>query len=343
MKRFTAIIFSLFICISFTACSSKPTNSPTKETKPWDWGSSSIYEYSEYAVSRYYIKNDKENEIGSGKMSFTLDTVTLIDSASVAKTFLRLKMKLKVDYIDDPIAGIDRGLSDEINSEVIFSQDGLTPIWMHKKADISDRTDTINGNNIIYSTSYELEACYDENYYGENFRERYDGKKAYFAEPSFAEGQVKSISLKNGNNYDNEEMLFVIRAMNDLKAGSSLTMYTTNIYNIFDKNKYFEYLINVVCASSNSALKMNDKITSLFSEDKLTDSEDGKKVDCIFASAYISDADSGTPIRLYYAANPFASPATSNVLMKMETSEYNLSTRSIEYKTTYELIDYSAT
>ena len=236
--------------------------------------------------------------------------------------------------VKEMLDGQEQNYNDSISSEVIFTSDGLTPIWMHKKAVITERKG-------YQPDSYELEACYDESYSYQS-RFEYNGKQAHFAAPSFDEGNISDIDLKEGSYYDNEQLFYVIRAMSDLKTGAAMNMYLTNIYEIFNQNKFFTYLINVACGSDTVSLKTNDKIASLFNPDDLVDMDGGKGVDCLLVNAYINGKDRGVPFVLYYSSKPFASPATSNILMKMETSEYNSTSRAIANKTVYELIDYTA-
>lgn len=261
-------------------------------------------------------------------MSFILESATDVIAKNETNTtdFLRLKMNFSLSLADSEN-------KDTLESEVIFTKSSLSPIWMHKKAVIAPRPNTIND-------SYELEICYNENYYCRNYHEEYTSPKGYYSQYSFDNGNISELNIKNGDYYDNEELFFVIRSMTDLKTGASLSVYITNGYEMFNQNKFFTYLISVVCGSSTVNVKMNDTITAKFSDEKLAVNEDEKLVPCILANAYINDKNRGAPIILYYAANPFDSPNTGFCLMKMETSEYNSDTRSLAYKTTYELTDY---
>lgn len=324
MKRFSAFLIAVVTVLSLTACNGTPL-ATIKGQKPWDIGSTRIYERSDYSVTRY---DGNENVIGKGKMYFILETETEIETEGERNDdLLKLRMHFEAD--------IDQIGKDSIDSEVIFFESSLTPVWTHKKAQMAPRAGTED-------ESFELEICYNPNYYRSDFREKYDSAKAYFSRPVFNDqNEVLSLPVKSGNYFDNEELFFLIRAMQDLKTGSSLAVNISNGFDIFDADNFFTYLINIVCASNTVNLKMNELITSMFNEEALViDDEENKLVPCILANAYINGKNRGTPIVLYYSANPF-SYNSSEVLLKMETSEYRAESKQLVGRTVYELTNYS--
>lgn len=318
MKKTLIIILSfLFALLPLFGCAAQPASVSISEIKAWQ--TSSNYEKSVYEINMYEMIADKKNTvrgdiIAKGTLTFELDgNIDKISDLACTK----LSMNFSVTYIDGDKAGLSRGLTDTITSEVIFQTMSFSPITSTKVATFPARKDEKQNN------SYSINLNYSERKSIMNIH-----------------GQEKKLEFKAGSYFDNEQIYYLVRTLSTLKEKAALSVPMVNIFDAHNSNKFFSYNMKVT-VSEKPISKTLGKWASNFG---LEADGENYKLDCLQVSLGINSKSSGPPTTLYYANVPFKiseTASTNKVLVEFETKEYNYASATEKYNTVYTLTDYT--
>ncbi|MDE7107932.1 MAG: hypothetical protein K2O39_06370 [Clostridiales bacterium] len=301
-KRFLCAALAATTAFSFVACSTETAESSFDSPLPWHVSDSS-YEKLEYAVAIYNTqKSEKEGErekIADGTMTFTLEE-------GVEQGYTKLGMDFTVTYLSVDTAGEDKGLTDKIESTVLFEPNSLAAKSAYKKVTLADRKDKVN-------LSYEINA----DYFGTH--------KATFKYFKQEGAKEKTRSLPHDTCRDNEMMFFVARAQS-ISKDSSTNFKMVNLYDSFNNGKTAEYRM-LVNGSSERKLDIGEWVQE-YGIKAVTNEKTGKTtypVTCITTTLQISDEKHGPAYTVLYSKNAFTVGAAEHkkLPIKIDYSTYN--------------------
>lgn len=302
VKRFLATALAATTAFSFAACSTEQAESSFDSPLPWHVSDSS-YEKLEYSVAIYDTqKSEKEGErekIADGTMTFTLEE-------GKDKGYTMLEMNFSVTYLKTDYAGDDAGLTDKIESSVLFEPNSLATKSMHKKVTLADRKDQDN-------LSYEITADY------------FDTHKATFKYFKQDGAKEKTRSLPRDTCRDNEMMFFVARAQSISKS-SSTNFKMVNLYDTFNTGETAEYRM-AVTGSSERKTDLGDWVKD-YGITAVTDEKSGKTsypVTCITTSIQINNEKHGPSYTVLYAKDAFKAGTAEHkkLPVKIDYSSYS--------------------
>ncbi|MDE5593233.1 MAG: hypothetical protein K2I75_04795 [Clostridiales bacterium] len=301
-KRFLCAALAATTAFSFAACSTEAAESSFDSPLPWHVSDSS-YEKLGYDVAIYNTqKSEAEGErveIAKGTMIFTLEE-------GADQGYTKLDMSFAVTYLNVDEAGIDAGLTDTIESTVLFEPNSLAAKSMHKKVTLADRKDTKN-------LSYEIDA----DYFGTH--------KATFKYFKQDGAEQKTHTLPNDTCRDNEMAFFLARAQ-AISGESSTNFKMVNLYDTFNSGKTTEYRM-VVNGNSERTMDLGEWVKD-YGIEAVTDESNGKTtypVTCITTTIGINDEKHGPSYTVLYAKNAFKVGSTEHkkLPIKITYGSYN--------------------
>lgn len=317
MKKLKSIIAATIAgAVSLVACAcgaSAPTLSLDSPT-PWVHAgeAKNAYEKCVYSVERRDVTTD--TVIAVGEMTMTIAPATDSDKSS-------LTTSMTITYNDNAPES-ERGLTDTINSSVIFAPISLTPERSRKKVELAPRA----GEKANFS--YELTNDYTAGVSTLNY---------YNRENATSEVKVGDNTLMNV--YDNEMIYYVARAAAGIKAEGNGSFANACWFDMHGAGKFAYRTINFTCGKEPESMGTFGFLAPY--------TVDGS-VSAHKTSLTQSGEDSGPSIELWLSATDFRigttdTDKTRKVMIKMATTEYDVGQATKKYVTSYVLSDYSVT
>ena len=342
MKKISVIsLILVFVSalLIMTGCGAAAPGLSTGKNAPWrnaNHRETVTYDITRYAVSEELDEEGLNKLIPVAEGTFVYDLVeikNLADYSFPAKVTEKLNSGNSYGYSlltasftlkYNPDAEPDfRGKTDTIESKLLFYTADLMPIYLNKTqkyasngTDIKITTDYINGTN-----------------------EGYINDKTFNTE-------VKS------DGYDSEFLYYVIRTYSSLTAGGSgmFNIFSSADSAIAGESKTYE--MRFAAAAALAKIDKDDSfLKQCYRPEQLParDTEPDKNgdyyytVDAVAAQVGINSVDSGSITTLFYAKDAFncMGAEMENVLLVMQTSEYDPYTKLPTFYTSYTISGYS--
>ena len=327
MKKFS-LLLTLILCLSLiTGCSATIPLS-FDQNRPWRIFSTIQSPCAEEMTYRV--------EIFSG----TTDDVRISDDTSYYKITLKegktlvgtentltatVETVMAINYRND-IEFADKGLSDVIETKVIFRLDNLSTLYSYRKVNLANREGQDNN-------SYEIVMDYVE--------------KA--STITYYDGSTKNMKLKNSSPvYDNEMMYYLVRSLSTTKVDGLDSFKIVNGYENFLGGKYSS--TSLKASTENTVdVRVDKNIFDLVptQEDAFEKQGENEKeyyLTCYRTQISLASKKSGPPMFAYFSRGAFVSSGT-NTTYKVPVAFVNYE-YDIDGKTTYTqmctLTDYSA-
>lgn len=346
MKKITSLIFALLFCAFGFGCAAPAVIYTFDEDKPW--GKNEAYEKCVYDIEIVErVRSGKETVNGDVLARGTAVFELKQEPKGNNEFRTTLKLTHTVTYEDIEKAGADRGLTDTLESEVVFTTDGCAPISSYKKEIYAPRKNG-DGN---YTKVYDYEASADY----EQRKAVLKKNKAVSEDGTVSEEyeSVKEFDLLSGTqSFDNEQLYYLVRALTNTTPKGSQTVSISNLYEIPDnidkKGKYKNIGVNVSTAEELSVITLNSKYAANY----LSPAENGSyDVNCMHTTLSRNDTYSGPAFTMYLTepatkferkdASGAVVTSTSKVIVRMVRVNYNLSTREEGTNIVYTLSDYT--
>ena len=316
MKKLISIILAIISVFAFVGCN--PETPHTDPTYPAPWSTDTVNAHLAYEKCTYAI--EKTNK-ATGDIVATGEVVyELAPAGADGETPLsRLKMTMSITFTDKAVEA-DRGKTDTISSEAIFSAKSLTPFS-------SKRTVTLEDRDGIDNFGYTLNNDY----------------VAGTSTISYHDGKTADHTLNfNGANLvgvmDNEVMFYYVRAYPAITNGTYGYFRLADFYDMHPTNAFSPVQMSFNCNAEGEDESIILNGLDGFLEDNSVATlraAVGKNVDL-----------SGPAIQLYMSKTPFTiseGVTTKNVIVRIRTVEYNIAQATIQYQTDYTLCGYTTT
>ncbi len=338
------LLFLLSALIAFTAAACAPANVvyDWEMTEPWG----DDYERCLYDVKIYErVKSGEENVNGEVIAEGTLEYVLNIVPGTVK--YADVTMKTTLVYKDTEKALQNRGLTDEAESTVRFANSGFASISSEKTVKSASRKNT--SGKYTDTSSFKVTADYKN-----NRASAYIGQKVdtLTGTPQSGYKFEKEFALQSNLQYfDNEQLLYIIRALKTTKPESSTVINNSNIYDISQslgkKDKYTPSKTTISTEKALVSKTVEPSIAQLYLSDDYKSTDGVYSVNCM--STYYSKAaePKGPPFYLYISepSAVFTHSVTKNVsnkiILEMKQIQYNTNTRTEQFHTIYTLKEYS--
>lgn len=387
-NKIVSLIAALVLAFTLVGCSgSGSTGCGTTESAPkfdaaLPWAQSNN-ETCTYSISKSYIpsKGDKV-EVASGTYVTALST--LGDETTVRNSF-------DITYNDNEHTKvlaetgsyvINANLSDSYSGGTTFNKDTLVPIKGDKTFTLAQRPLCDDENGFPAAMSSRIDNPEDGVIYryvlpgsvkygdprGYSYTADYNSNATTFSTTKgttktikegdatvynrdYAAVEKSNLKLKNGVRYDNEQLNYVVRALQNIKAKGSATIYLTNIYDSYLNNSYVRYTMTVSCADKTKKATLSldaSKYVISDAEVEFEPDEDGKiTVPCVEVTVAISSSTAGPGIK-FLITDPSvtiterdSTKKMKKLVVKMTYSEYSPKDVNLAYETVYTLTDYS--
>lgn len=321
MKKIFTWILTIFSLFALVACGSAPVYVEFEADKPWE--TQTLYEKATYTVNRYRMVKSGKETVRDGDPIATGELTTVVREGAAAAdegATVDIETTFTVTYEDSERAGVDRGLTDTIETRLTCRKVGLGPLSSYRKVVLAPRADqtdlsyTVTGD-YVNGTAEMLKS---------------------------GEETPQSITLStSGTVFDNEQLYFVARALKGLAPKSSNSITLINLHDCF-LNGFSTYPMTVSCAEEKETLYIGEWATALGLE---SDGNGSAKVECLRVSIGKNDNFPGPPQTVYYANQNFqvnATETTSRVLVSIVNREYDASATE-SFNTVYTLSSYTTT
>ncbi len=347
MKKFLSLIFTLLFGASLFACAAAPAIYEFDADKPW--GVNETYEKCVYDIKIVErVRSGKETTDGDiladGNATYEL---TQYRDRESGELYVDLKLTHTVTYRDIDKAGADRGLTDTVESEVVFTTEGCGVISSYKKEVYAPRKSDDKFQTMVYD--YEAVADYNS------------GKASLKKNKNVDENGVKSEDyesvtefdlISGSQSFDNEQLYYVARALKNTAPKNSQSLSLSNLYEIPDKmdkkGKYKNTNVTVQTAEETSVITLSES----FAKNYLSPAENGNyDVNCMRTSLTRNDTYSGPAFTLYMTepgvkferkdSSGGVITSTGKVIARMVRVNYDLSKREEASNIVYSLSDYT--
>ena len=317
MKKLKSIIAATvagLVALVACACESAAPTLSLDTPAPWVYSGEAkdAYEKCVYSVEKRDVTTD--TVIAAGTMT------CVIEPAENDKN--RLTTSMTITY-NDAAPETERGLTDTVDSHVTFSPVSLAPESSYKKIVLASR------ENETTNFSYELNTDYTTGISTLNYFNR---------ENATSEVKVGDSTLMNV--FDNEMLYYVARAASGIKTEGSGSFANACFFDMHGTGKFAYRTINFSCGKETESVVLDE----LFARGHGYTAD--ASVAAIKTSLTQSGEDSGPAIELWLSSTDFKvgsadTDKTRKVMVKMATTEYNVSAAAKQYVTTYTLTDYS--
>lgn len=317
MKKIKTIIAAAIAgVVALVACACG-TSAPTlslDSPAPWVHAGEpkNAYEKCVYSIERRDVTTD--TVVATGTLTLTIAPAPDSDKSS-------LTTSMTITY-NDAAPDADRGLTDTINSSVVFAPASLTPEKSYKKIELAPRA----GEKTNFS--YELTNDYAAGISTLNY---------YNRENATSEVRVGDNTLMNV--YDNEMIYYVARAAAGIKAEGGGSFANACWFDMHGTGKFAYRTVSFSCGKEPESMGTFGFLSPY--------TADGS-VAAIKTSLTMSGENSGPSIELWLSSTDFKigsddSDKTRKVMIKMATTEYDVGQATKKYVTSYVLSDYSVT
>ncbi len=347
MKKILSVLFAVFFGVLFTACTAAPIVYEFDADKPW--GKNEAYEKCVYDIKIVErVRSGKETTDGDiladGQAVYEL---TQYRDRESGELYVNLKLTHTVTFRDTDKAGADRGLTDTVESEVVFTTEGCGVISSYKKEVYAPRKTDGNFRNIVY----DYEATADYNAYKACLK-----KNKSVAEDGTVSDEYESVKefdlISGTQSFDNEQLYYVARALKNTAPKNSQILSLSNLYEIPDrmdkKGKYKNTNVTVQTAEELSVFTLNEAFAATY----LSPAENGSyDVNCMRTTLMRNDTYSGPAFTLYMTEPSVKferkeegggiASTTSKVIVRMVRVNYDLSAREEATNIVYSLSDYT--
>ncbi len=316
MKKFLSIILTIISIFVFTACNTEAPH--TDPAYPAPWATDTVNAHLAYEKCTYAI--EKTNKM-TGEVVATGEVIYELSPAGVSgeTPLSRIDMTMSLTF-NDKAAQSDRGKTDTIVTEAIFSAKSLTPFS-------SKRTVTLENRDELDNFGYTLVNDYVA---GTSTVTYHDGKTA-----------THTINF-NGQNLvgvmDNEVMFYYVRAYPSITNGTYGNFKLADFYDMHPRGSFSPVQMSFSCNAEGE----DESILLSGLENYLSDNS----VNTLRASVGKNTDLSGPSIQLYMSKTPFTiseGVVTKNVIVRIRTVEYNIAQATIQYQTDYTLCGYTTT
>ena len=338
----------MLFAAAMLACAAPPVVYTFDADKPW--GKNEAYEKCVYdlkIVER--VRSGKETTDGDilarGQAVYELNQYR--DKVS-GELYVNLKFTQTVTYEDIDKAGADRGLTDTVESEVVFTTDGCGPISSRKKQVYAPRK--ADGDK-FQSYVYDYEASADYNNYKATLK-----KNKNVAEDGTVAEEYNSVDefdlLSGTQSFDNEQLYYIARALTSTAPKGSQSVSLSNLYEIPDKmdkkGKYKNVNVTVSTAEELSVITLSPDFAAKY----IAPAESGNyDVNCMRTTLSRNDTYSGPAFTLYMTEpsvkfelkDPSGGvlTTTGKIIARMVRVNYDLSSREEASNIVYNLTDYT--
>ena len=389
-KKIICIIAALTFALGAVGCSSSgSTGCGTSDSAPTfdavlPWGTANT-ETCSYSVVKSYIPSGGDRvTVATG--SYETALVTIGSDTTVKNSF-------NITYNDDEHTKIlaetgsyviNAGKTDSYSGGAVFDKDTLVPKSGNKSFTIAQRPLCDDDNGLPETPSSRIDAPAEGVLYryvlnnavkygdprGYEYTADYVTKSTTYSTTKGTTKKVTegdstvyhrdysavtkdNIKLRNDISYDNEQLNYVVRALANLKAKGSATIYLTNIFDSYLRNSYVRYTMTVSCAEKTKKVALSldpGKYVIADAEKEFEpDEEDGKiTVPCVEVTVSISGNNAGPAIKFLvtdpsvtFAEVGDSAKKTKKLIVQMTYSEYSPQNVNLAYETVYTLSDYT--
>lgn len=327
MKKFS-VLLTLIICISLMAGCSGTIPLSFDQNRPWRIFStiqSPCAEEMTYRVEIFAGTTDDTRitkDTSSYKVTLKEGKTNVGDEVVLTAT---VDTVMTINYRDD-LDFADKGLTDTVETKVIFRLDNLSALYSYRKVTLADRAGEENN-------SYEVTMDYINK----------------TSTITYKDGSTKTMKLKNSSPvYDNEMMYYLVRSFSTIDVGASDSFKIVNGYENFLDGKYSA--TSLKASTENTVdVRVDKNIFDLVptKEDAFEKTVDGETeyyLTCYRTQISLSSKKSGPPMFSYMSRGAFVSGGTNTtykVPVALVNHQYD-----IDGNTTYTqmctLTDYSA-
>lgn len=348
MKKILAFLLAVTL-LGLTACSSGVVHqADLDETKPWE--TSSKYEKSVFTVERYKMKRSGKNTVTDGDPIAVGTYVTEIEilpataDSDSRDTQTKVKNSFTLTYADDERAGANRGLTDTIESECVFSTIGAIPAWSYRKATLAPREgESRNDSHTIFANYKTSETDINGTTVA-----------GMTSQISWHDTQSTLTISTSGQVFDNEQLYYMLRAFKNTAAEGSETFQLSNLFDAHNAGSYSVYNMSLSIAEEKETLFVDESFTQFSTQSQndkgetlesiASDGNGHAKVECIKGSVGINATNSGPADTVYFSNVPFRiddNNKTNKVIMKIIRKQYSGAEET--YNILYTLQSYTTT
>lgn len=314
MKKLISLILGCVVALTAAACAGTTPTAPIDNPPPWCTDQSNIgssFERIRYTVEKKDVRLALTT--ATGEMTFELSAADPVEGSNYSYSQLATTSSLT---FTEYAAEADRGKTDTVSSVTVFQSEALVPVSSHKEVRLAPRDGRAD-------LSYTIDANYRE---GKCLRTL----AGETAELGFSGAALAGV-------YDNEMLVYAVRAFADVRAGGSGTFKLATFFDMFADSKFAPHPMTFSCGAEGSETALSFPALSAFLGD------DQGSVSAVSVNISISDALSGPPINVMYSLTPFKSgdKYTRKVPVVITEYTYDVSRSELAYTTTYTISEYS--
>ncbi len=368
-KKIICALFAAVMAAVGCGCSSSDIKVSFDSEKPWGF-----YEVSTYKIERIYVGGKEPLVVAEGEYVSTLTSdgtnTTVVNEFSM--TYGDLPEAVDID--EHGKLRLNKGLTDSYRGEVTFDNETLTPISAGRVQQVAQRPlndDPLpekqydsDDKSIFAPYHYSLTNAVNDTYadprsYG--YKADYTANTCVYNTTAGTTSKDKktrsyknvteNIKMKDHTRYDNEQLYYLVRALQNVKTEGAATFYLTSAQDSYAQNGYIRHTMSMSCKKSavRTELCLSPSEFTLSSAEGPfdVDEQTGKYVmPCIDVEVSISASKPGPPLRMKILDPSITvtqknGAAARKLITEMSSIEYAYSAREA-YKTVLTLVNFTA-